>query len=150
MYKIISFSSALLLPIIVSLLTFGNVNLINSVNKFLIENTITIIGIILSVNCATALGVFNMFLDRAEQNKIYMKYLILIKTEIKHNLTLLVALFLFSILLIMLEKCGIENQYFMMFVNFTMIFNLILSGFALWEIVCFYGFGIPPNIADNK
>ena len=50
----------------------------------------------------------------------------------------------------MLEKCGIENQYFMMFVNFTMIFNLILSGFALWEIVCFYGFGIPPNIADNK
>ena len=97
MYKIISFSSALLLPIIVSLLTFGNVNLINSVNKFLIENTITIIGIILSVNCATALGVFNMFLDRAEQNKIYMKYLILIKTEIKHNLTLLVALFLFSI-----------------------------------------------------
>lgn len=150
MYKIISFSSALLLPIIVLLLTFSNVSLINEVNKFLIENTITIMGIILSVNCATALGVFNMFLDRAERNEIYIKYLIPIKTEIKHNLTLLVALFFFSILLIMLEKCGVENQYFIMCVNAILIFNLILSGFALWEIVCFYGFGITPDIAENK
>ncbi|AUR52538.1 hypothetical protein [Aquella oligotrophica] len=149
MYKIISFTSALLLPIIVSVLTFRNVNLINSTNKFLIENTITIIGIILSVNCATALGVFNMFLDRAEKNKIYIKYLIPIKMQIKHNLTLLVVLFFLTILLIMLEKSGIENQYFVMCVNAILIFNLILSGFALWEIVCFYGFGIPPNIADK-
>lgn len=158
MYKIISFSSALLLPIIVSLLTFGNVTLINNVSKFLIENTVTIIGIILSVNCATSLGVFNIFLERAEENPDFMKYFNDVKREIRHNLTLLITLFFISIIFILLEKAGIcillekasiEAKYFFLVSNFVLISSLILSAFALWELVCFYGLGIPPNIRKD-
>jgi hypothetical protein len=116
------------------------------VNKFLVNNTFVLLGLILTINGAIGVQIYSMLLDRVERNKIFFKNYQDIKKELKDNLTCLIGLFFIVIILVLINIAWSSKPYlFTVITNFIFIYTLVFAAFLLWEMVCYYGLSIPPT-----